>query len=110
MADDDAERATVEEGKKVAQSELAHFMEHRDSATYWSAMRTLTFPATWGELRGALSARLATRVNDNTIRNILRALRDAGIVVEGAGQYAIGDPMTRAYVRESARPPASSDA
>lgn len=105
MALPDAEEATVREGRKVARSELAHFLEHRDRETYWHALRTLTSPASWGELRESLSLRRGGPVNDHTVGNVLRALRDAGLIVETERQYQLRDPMVRSCVRGASRPP-----
>ena len=103
----DAERATVEEAKKVARSEIGHFLEGRPRETYWRALRVLTAPTSWSELRTSLSARQASVVNDNTVRGVLRGLRDAGLISETDHQYRIRDPMVRRYVSETSRAPPS---
>ena len=101
----DAERATVQEGMKVARSEIAHFLQGRDSATHWTALRVLTRPVTWSELRDGLAAARGSRPNDHSLSNVLRSLREAGLVEQTAETYQIGDPMVRAFVREARRAP-----
>jgi uncharacterized protein len=101
----EAERATLREGRKVARSELAHFLKPRDTATYWRALRVLTSPTSWTELREALVARRGGHVNEHTVGNVLRALRDAGLIVESNHQYQIRDPMVRSFVRSTSRAP-----
>ncbi len=100
-----AEQAAVAEGKRVVQSELAHFLEGRNARAHWDALRTLVAGASWVELRHALSARHGAPVNDHTVGNILRALRDANFVTELERRYSINDPMVRAYVRTTSSPP-----
>ena len=100
-----AEQASVREGKRVARSELKHFLEQREVESYWAALRALTAQATWSELRDALSSKRGTAVNDNTVNHVIHALRDARFVTESGGQYMIRDPMVRAYVRDSREPP-----
>jgi uncharacterized protein len=102
---DAAELATRREAKKVARSEVAHFLEHRPVETYWTALRALTTELSWSELREALAARRGGRVNDHTVGNALRSLRDAGFVVERDRRYVLRDPMVRAFVREAERVP-----
>jgi AAA+ ATPase superfamily predicted ATPase len=102
---EEAERLTVQEGKKVARNELAHFLESRHPGLYWTTLRALTPEASWSELRNALSARTGAAVNDNSVRRILRSLLDANIIVERDHRYSIGDPMVRAYVRDTTSPP-----
>lgn len=105
LAPEKAERLTLEEGKKVARSELGHFLEHRPVEMYWDALRTLTSEVAWGELKRALSARRGSPVNDHTVGNVLRSLRDANLIAESDHRYSIVDPMVRAYVREARRRP-----
>jgi uncharacterized protein len=105
MSPELAERATLQDGKRVARIELAHFLERRTPGLYWDALRMLTSDATWTELRDALSARRGSRVNDNSVRNVIQTLLHANLIVEIEHRYAIGDPMLRAYIRENARPP-----
>lgn len=102
---DAAERATVQEGKEVARSELAHFLERRESALYWAALRRLTSNCTWTELRDAMVARRGAPVNDNSVGNVLRALRDAHLIGESEHQYSLRDPMVRAFVQDARQAP-----
>ncbi len=105
MSIEEAERATLREGQRVARSELIHFLEPRDTETYWPALRLLTSAATWTEVREAIGSRDGSPANDNTVRNVLRALRDANLVSETDHQYQIRDPMVRSLIRSSPRPP-----
>jgi uncharacterized protein len=105
MSPEQAERATVREGKRVARSELAHFLEHRDAGTFWAALRRLSAPSSWTELRDAMSARRGAPMNDHSVGSVIRALRDARLIAEADHQYSLRDPMVRAFVRDSARPP-----
>src|SRR5579859_553531 len=105
LSSEAAERLTVREGKKVVRNELAHFLESRQPAPYWTTLRALMPEATWTELRNALSARQGAAVNDNSVRRILRSLLDANLIVEREHRYSIGDPMVRAYVRDTTSPP-----
>lgn len=105
MSWESAEKATIGEGKKVARSELAHFLDRRDSGTYWQALRTLTSPTSWSELRGAISNRRGSSVNDHTVGRILQALQDANLITQVHHQYRIRDPMVRGFVLDANRPP-----
>lgn len=105
MSADAAERATVREGKTVARSELAHFLEHREPESYWAALRRMTTPSSWTEVRDAIRARRGAFVNDNTAAKIVQSLRGANLVEEKDHQYSIRDPMVRAFVRETTQPP-----
>jgi len=102
---DAAERITIAEGKKVVASELRHYLEGRDVATHWAALRALCVPLSWSEFRDGVSASRKVPLNDNSVRNILRALQESGFVAETAHRYQILDPMVRLFVAESARAP-----
>ncbi|MGI0132887.1 MAG: AAA family ATPase [Thermoplasmata archaeon] len=99
----DAEAHTVAEGRKVAGIELDHFLEGRSRELHLAALRAMLAPVTWTDLREYLSLRRGTRVNDNTIRNLLAALRDAELIVQEDERYRVADPMMRAYLRGSGR-------
>jgi uncharacterized protein len=105
MSPASAERSTIHEGENVVRGELVHFLKPRDSAMFWTALRRLTVSTTWTELRDALSAERGSPVNDNSVGSVIRALRDANLVGEEHHQYAIRDPMVRAFVRETRRAP-----
>jgi uncharacterized protein len=105
MSVEQAEEATLVEGKKVVRSELAHFLEGRNRTTYWDALRVLASGATWGELRSGLTARRGTPVNDNTVRIVLRTLLDAQLILQQDHRYSIPDPMIRTFLLGSSRPP-----
>ncbi len=98
-----AEKYVVTEAKKVVRTELEHFLEHRDVTVYWAALRALTRPAAWGDVREAVSEARGSTPNENSLRKILRGLRDAGIVRESDHKYGIRDPMVRAFVEGTAR-------
>jgi uncharacterized protein len=100
-----AERATLDEGKKVARSELAHFLSSRDRETYWQVLRVLSSGASWTELKRSMASRKGAAVNDNSVGSVLRSLRNAGLIVETGHQYRIRDPMIQTYVREASRAP-----
>ena len=102
-----AERATVEEAKRVIGLELGNFLAQKDAQTYWRALKAIAFEPTWSELRGAISAERGTPVNPNSIANILHKLRDAGLIDTITQHYRIRDPLVRTYVREARRPPRS---
>ncbi|HYK92679.1 MAG TPA: ATP-binding protein [Thermoplasmata archaeon] len=100
-----AAAATVREARNVVRSELAHFLEGRETGTYWPTLRLLAGGASWTELREGLSARRGSPVNDNTIRNLLRTLGYANLVTELDGRYQIPDPMVREYILGARRAP-----
>ncbi|MFZ0890954.1 MAG: ATP-binding protein [Thermoplasmata archaeon] len=108
MSPEAGERATVQDGKKVARTELTHFLERRTAALYWDALRTLTTEVSWTELRDALSSRRGSRVNDNSVRNVIQTLLHANLIEETDRRYSISDPMMRAFVRDNPRPPRGS--
>lgn len=97
-----AEERTRAEGAKVAASELEHFLEGREAALHVAALRVLLTPTSWTELRARLSEVRGARVNDNTVRNLLLALKDAELIVQRADQYSVRDPMMRAFLGGSA--------
>lgn len=98
-----AEQATMKEAKRVIRTELAHFLVGRDQATYLVTLRVLAATASWTELRDALSARRGTRVNDNTVRNVLGSLTGAGFIAEKDGRYLIPDPVLRSFISGGGR-------
>jgi uncharacterized protein len=103
----EAEESTIKEAKRVIRGELSHFFNGRDRATSWAALRVLANSASWTEVRDGLSARRGTRVNDNTVKNVLGALAAAGLISEAEGRYLIPDPILRSLVMSSTRAPAS---
>ncbi|MFZ3355625.1 MAG: ATP-binding protein [Thermoplasmata archaeon] len=109
MSPEVGERAAVQDGKKVARTELVHFLERRTAGLYWDALRALASEVSWGELRAALSARRGTRVNDNSVRNVVQTLLYANLIVETEHRYSISDPMMRAFVRDNPRPPRGTE-
>lgn len=100
-----AELATLEEGKRVARSEIGHFLAVRDRDAYWPLLRVLSAEASWTELKGALAARRGGHVNDNSLGNMLRTLQAAELVTETGHRYRIRDPMVRYYLRDAKRAP-----
>jgi hypothetical protein len=103
-----AETATLKDGKRVARSELSHFLEGRRPGMHWDVLRTLVAGASWVDVRNSLTARSGAAVNDNTVRNVLRSLIDGNLVERTDHTYRISDPMVRAFVQETRRPPAPS--
>ena len=103
MSPTEAEKYVIDEGKKVVRTELEHFLENRDATTYWAALKALIVPVGWVELRDAISDARGSRLNENSLRKILRGVRDAGFVVETDQRYMIQDPMLRAFVRDAPR-------
>ena len=103
-----AEESTIKEGQRVIRSELAHFFIGRDRATTWSTLRILANSASWTEVRDGLSARRGTRVNDNTVKNVLGSLAAAGLISEAEGRYQIPDPILRSLALANTRAPASA--
>lgn len=100
-----AEAATIKEALRVIRGELAHFLIGRDRSTYMATLRVLVGTASWTEVREALSTRRGTRVNDNTVKNILGSLAGAGLIAEESGRYMIPDPMLRALLSAVGRVP-----
>jgi AAA+ ATPase superfamily predicted ATPase len=105
MTPEAAERSTVTEGKKVARSELSHFLVTRPGAQYWAALRAMVDRATWTDVKAAIHRSRGAPVNDASVRNVLRSLQWANLISVDAHQYSIVDPMVRAFVRDSRGPP-----
>ena len=99
----EAEARTLAEGKVVAGSELDDFLEGRTRALHLEALRAMLTPVTWTELRAFLSDRRGSRVNDNTIRNLLAALKDGELIVQRDDRYVVPDPMVRAFLHRTVR-------
>jgi AAA+ ATPase superfamily predicted ATPase len=97
--------ATIREGKKVAESELGHFLETRDAVLYWPALKAIAVGASWGTIREYMSRASGERVNDGKVQRMIRALESSYLVREKEGTYSLIDPMVRTYVLEATRPP-----
>jgi uncharacterized protein len=98
---------TVREGKKVAESEVAHFLTNRDSSIHWPALKAMAVGASWSTIREYIGKATRGAVNDATVLRVVRSLEAAYIAHHVEGVYRIVDPMVRAYVAEAGRPPPS---
>ena len=87
---------TVNEGMKIAKTELEHFLEGRDRASYLSALKAIGKSSRWSEIREAVEvAKGGSRVNDGTIHNIISNLKDGMLINIQQGNYTIADPMIK---------------
>jgi AAA+ ATPase superfamily predicted ATPase len=96
---------TIEEGKKVAESEIAHFLGGRDPSLYWPALKAMALGAAWGTVREYVGRSTRTTINDAVVQRIVRATEASYIAKKVDGMYLLADPMVRRYVAESGRPP-----
>lgn len=96
---------TLKEGKQVAQSELAHFLEARDGRLYWPALKAMAVGSSWGTVREYIARSTGGTPNDGTVLRVIRALEAGFLATESEGMYSIIDPMTRAYVMGAREPP-----
>jgi AAA+ ATPase superfamily predicted ATPase len=104
---DRALKLTIREGKKVAESELGHFLEGREPTLYWPALKAVATGASWGTVREYMSRASGETVNDGKVLRVLRALESNYLVHATDGVYGLLDPMVRTYVLEAGRPPRS---
>jgi AAA+ ATPase superfamily predicted ATPase len=100
-----AEELTIREGQKVAREQFRHFLQGRSRENYWSALKSLASGASWTDLVDAVSRKRGSEVNQQTIQSMLRALEDAGFLHHEGRTYSLADPMLRAFVRATPRPP-----
>jgi AAA+ ATPase superfamily predicted ATPase len=105
LSPDRALAKTIEEGKKVAESEIEHFLYGRDPALYWPALKAMALGAPWGVVREYVSRSIGSEVNDAVIHRIVHALEASYLTKREEGTYRIEDPMVRAYVSGAKRPP-----
>jgi uncharacterized protein len=96
---------TVREGKKVAESEVGHFLANRDTSLYWPALKAISRGASWSGIREYVGNATRGAVNDGTVQRVLRSLEAAYLAHQLDGVYQIVDPMVRTYVIEASRPP-----
>jgi uncharacterized protein len=99
---------TIREGKKVAESELAHFLTNRDASLYWPALKGMALGSSWSALRGTIEQSIQRPVNDATVRRIVQALEACFLCRHVENRYELIDPMIRRYVLEAASVPRSS--
>lgn len=102
--DSEALERAVDEGSRMAASELNSFLSNRQLARrrYIEVLRTLTRPSTWSEVKRSL--RLMANVSDKQVSNYLRELVYYGFVEKRGDLYSISDPLLveavrRGYVR-----------
>jgi uncharacterized protein len=105
LPSDDALAATIREGKKVAESELGHFLETRQPSLYWPALKAIATGASWGTIREYMRRASGEAVNDGKVQRVIRALEAGYLVRHVDGAYSLVDPMVRTYVIEASRPP-----
>jgi uncharacterized protein len=97
--------ATIAEGKKVAESEVAHFLFGRDPSLYWPALKAMALGSSWSAVRSAISSQTGRRINDATVARIVHSLEASYIAHKDEDLYALTDPMVRAYVSGAGRAP-----
>ncbi|MDW8036170.1 MAG: ATP-binding protein [Candidatus Korarchaeum sp.] len=102
--DDNALDRALDEGSRMAASELNSFLSNRQVARrrYVEVLRTLTRPSTWSEVKRSL--RLIANVSDKQVSNYLKELVHHGFVERRGDLYSIADPLLveavrRGYVR-----------
>ena len=96
---------TIREGKKVAESELGHFLSGRNPSLYWPALKALALRASWGTIRMYVGQHTGQRVNDATVQRVIRSLESAYFCRRTEEGYELVDPMVQAYVSQAVRPP-----
>jgi hypothetical protein len=102
---DRALRETVREGRRVVEDELRHFLEGRERALFWPALKAAAVGAGWATVADYISRETGGSVNNGTVGRVLRSLRDAYLVSVESGLYRIPDPMLRTYVMASRAAP-----
>jgi uncharacterized protein len=105
LSADRALAETIREGKKVARSELEHFLGDRDVGLYWPALKAIAMRSAWTTIREHVAESTHRSVNDATVQRIVRALEASYLARKSEGVYELLDPMVRAYVADAARPP-----
>jgi AAA+ ATPase superfamily predicted ATPase len=100
-----AEELTLREGQKVARVQLRHFLQGRSHDNYWAALKALASGAAWTDLVDAVSRKKGSEANQQTIQSMLRALDEAGFLRHDGRTYSLSDPMLRAFIRATPRPP-----
>jgi uncharacterized protein len=98
---------TIREGKKVAESEVGHFLTNREPDIYWPAFKAMATGASWSVIREYMGHASGTAVNDATVLRIIRSLQSSYLAHQVDGAYRLVDPMVTAYVMEAGRPPVS---
>lgn len=101
-------RETIREGRKVAESEIAHFLENRDPEIYWPALKAMAIRSAWGTVREYIGAATHRPTNDATVRRVIRGLEASFIARKADGVYEIVDPMVRDFVAAASSPPVRS--
>lgn len=96
---------TIREGMKVAQSELEHFLATHDPSLYWPALKAMCMRSSWSIVREQIGQRTRRPVNDATVQRVIRLLEASYLARKSEGLYELVDPMVRAFVLGSSRPP-----
>jgi uncharacterized protein len=96
---------TIQDGKRVAESELLSFLSNHDPRLYWPALKALALGSSWGAVRSAVEQNTSRVVNDATVQRILKTLEAAAIARNVEGRYELIDPMVRTYVSEAGSEP-----
>jgi AAA+ ATPase superfamily predicted ATPase len=96
---------TIREGKKAAESDLAHFLSTREVSLYWPALKAIATGASWGTVREYMGNASGESVNDGKVLRVIRALESNYFVRQVEGRYELIDPMVRKYVLEAGGPP-----
>jgi AAA+ ATPase superfamily predicted ATPase len=105
LSPDRALRETIREGKKAAESELAHFLTSHDESLYWPTLKAMAVGSSWGTVRDYVSRATGVTPNDGSLLRIIRALESSFLAQQKEGLYVIPDPMMRAYLIGARRPP-----
>lgn len=106
LSPESALKETIREGKKVAESELAHFFGSHDVPLYWAALKSAALGASWVTIRESMDRATGGPVNDGAVQRVLQALEAGALLRRTEGRYELVDPMVRVYVSEATRPPA----
>jgi uncharacterized protein len=97
--------ATIREGKKAAEADIAHFLSSREASLFWPALKAIATGAGWGTIRDQMDRASGQDTNDATVQRVIRALESNFIARRLEGRYELIDPMIRTYVLEAGRPP-----
>jgi uncharacterized protein len=105
LSPDRALTATVREGKKAAEADIAHFLSSRERSLYWPALKSIATGAGWGTIRDQMGLAAGQEINDATVQRVIRALESNFVARKVEGRYELVDPMVRTYVLEAGRSP-----
>jgi AAA+ ATPase superfamily predicted ATPase len=105
LSPDRALTATIREGKKAAEADIAHFLSAREVSLFWPALKSMAAGVGWGTIRDQMGRASGQEINDATVQRVIRALESNFIARRVDGRYELVDPMVRTYVLEAGRPP-----